>query len=836
MKTMKFDLDKINEYDIDKHSINKNKIIQILLTPFDDRSIEYLAELKTYLLKISKLPSKFFIEHIDESSYKQIIDSSLTTCEYKRIRYKKTVIYDINKEANYFYIILNGQVRLCKLNKLQKEINGMNYYHILLNYRKKKEYFLLKKTIDDNYYNYPVDYNDMNNIEKILLKLHLMKLEYENDSNYPPDFLENLIRNLGISLSNFGLETYGQVLKRKNEEIMALNAKFINEKKSTKCKKLIEYSVYDARNHSFNNEKMLKEKLKYISPDVCRKYYFFLSEAHENVIYYEFGEEKDISKNDYFGDFENNKYIHRAYSLSDNLELFCMHIDIYKDFLKHERSKIIDSQVTFLLSNFFFEKIKREYFTKNYFHLFETVSYHINQIVVKENEKVDYIYFIKNGTVKLISNRSILETHIIIDLIKNIFNKNNEEKKKSDNNNINYKNYCFKNNLDLLGKEINIKHMKHLITYQRNQCIGFECFYYGVNYLYTAIAMSKEVKIYRIKIKHLIEILNNKGENSLKELGKKAEKKINLLLERFTLINNDLMKFYDRKLINKSKSDREKYIFKSPEIIKDIKNNNNIEDKNNDKLILIKKIFRNKIKKKTNRNMGNRKFSKITNYANLNYQNNISKSNKKLKYNFSEIKDKKNILKSSYNSKTSKKFMRLKSFENIIYKKIMDKEYNTLNLFELSNDKNNSINKNKTLESLSPITKNKNLLFSSPKYAQKKILYDKSLKNKNISKIFDDSLFKDLSYNYNSFNYNFKYDFRKTFNANKKVFKYSIFDYIASPSQRKNNINMNKCINGLNINQSINNNKLNKINNYDFPNIKTLIIKNQINENKTKIL
>ena len=149
MKTMKFDLDKINEYDIDKHSINKNKIIQILLTPFDDRSIEYLAELKTYLLKISKLPSKFFIEHIDESSYKQIIDSSLTTCEYKRIRYKKTVIYDINKEANYFYIILNGQVRLCKLNKLQKEINGMNYYHILLNYRKKKEYFLLKKTIDD---------------------------------------------------------------------------------------------------------------------------------------------------------------------------------------------------------------------------------------------------------------------------------------------------------------------------------------------------------------------------------------------------------------------------------------------------------------------------------------------------------------------------------------------------------------------------------------------------------------------------------------------------------------------------------------------------------------
>ena len=503
VKTMKLDLDKIDEYDIDKHSINKNKIIQILLTPFDDRSIEYLAELKTYLLKISKLPSKFFIEHIEESSYKQIIDSSLITCEYKRIRYKNTIIYDINNEANYFYIILTGQVKLCKLNKLQKEMNGMNYYQILLNYRNKKEYYLLKKTIEDNYYNYPVDYNDMQNIEKKLIKLNLMKLEYENYLNYSPDFLENLIQNLGSSLSSFGLETYREVIKKKNEEILALNVKFLNEKEYGKCQKLIEYSVYDARNHSFSNQKIIMEKLKYISPDTCRKYYFFLREVIENIIYYEFEEEKDLNTNDYFGDFENNKYIQRAYSLSDNLELFCMHIDIYKDFLRHERSKIIDSQVSFLLNNFFFKKINRDLFTKNYFNLFEIVSYNMNQIIVKENEKVDYIYFIKNGTVKLISNRSILETHIIIDLIKNIFNKNNEEKNNdSHNNKNNYKNYSFKNNLDLLGKEINIKHNKHLITYQSNQCIGFECFYYGVNYLYTAIAMSKEVKIYRIKIKH----------------------------------------------------------------------------------------------------------------------------------------------------------------------------------------------------------------------------------------------------------------------------------------------------------------------------------------------
>ena len=154
-------------------------------------------------------------------------------------------------------------------------MNGHNYYQILLNYRNKKEYYLLKKTIDDNFYNYPVDYNDMQNIEKILLKLNLMKLEYENDMNYPPDYIENLIKSLGSSLSYFGLESYAEVIKKKNEEIIAINNKLIKEKKSGKCQKLIEYNIYDARNHSFNIQKFLKEKLKYISPDTCRKYYFF---------------------------------------------------------------------------------------------------------------------------------------------------------------------------------------------------------------------------------------------------------------------------------------------------------------------------------------------------------------------------------------------------------------------------------------------------------------------------------------------------------------------------------------------------------------------------------
>jgi hypothetical protein len=139
-------------------------------------------------------------------------------------------------------------------------------------------------------------------------------------------------------------------------------------------------------------------------------------------------------------------------------------------------------------------------------------------------------HLVNVGAIDIPDIENISKLNRIMNMLKN--NKD-EDKKKNDNidnndNNINNnKKYILKNNLDFLGKEINLKHYRHLITYQSNQCIGFECFYYGLNYLYTAIAVSKEVKIYRIKIKHLIEVLNDKGENCLRDFCKKSEKKMN---------------------------------------------------------------------------------------------------------------------------------------------------------------------------------------------------------------------------------------------------------------------------------------------------------------------
>ena len=120
---------------------------------------------------------------------------------------------------------------------------------MLLEYRNKCENYLLKKTIDDNFHNFPVEINDMKILDKIMVKLNLMKLESDEDPNIDPDYLEFLLRYYGNTLDDFGLETYQELINKKNEKISKHN-QTLKEQKKDKTEPLLEYTIYDARLHS----------------------------------------------------------------------------------------------------------------------------------------------------------------------------------------------------------------------------------------------------------------------------------------------------------------------------------------------------------------------------------------------------------------------------------------------------------------------------------------------------------------------------------------------------------------------------------------------------------
>jgi hypothetical protein len=94
--------------------------------------------------------------------------------------------------------------------------------------------------------------------------------------------------------------------------------------------------------------------LNYIKSDVIFFYSFLISEDKYQIIYYKFIDYKNISTNDYFGDFESNKYIHRVISTSDELELFLMKNDIYLEFMKIQKKKNKIGANQFFITKFFF--------------------------------------------------------------------------------------------------------------------------------------------------------------------------------------------------------------------------------------------------------------------------------------------------------------------------------------------------------------------------------------------------------------------------------------------------------------------------------------------------
>ena len=90
-------IEDIEEMIIDKHFIKKDKIVQILVIPPDERTEEQNAIIQSYILDISDISKKFANENIEENDYKEIITNSINTCQYKLVKSFGNLIYNINE-------------------------------------------------------------------------------------------------------------------------------------------------------------------------------------------------------------------------------------------------------------------------------------------------------------------------------------------------------------------------------------------------------------------------------------------------------------------------------------------------------------------------------------------------------------------------------------------------------------------------------------------------------------------------------------------------------------------------------------------------------------------
>ena len=836
----------LSSIEYDARNVTKDKIISILSLPLEKRTLSQKTMLTFFVSNVSKLPQKFIKEHIDKASYNNIINLSEPSFSYKLILNKNSLVYEVNDIANYFYIILNGSAKIIKLEKYVNEMNAHEFYTLLMNYKKQNELRLLEKTIKENYHIFPIELKDLNILEKIYLKVLIIR----HEEKYSDEPIENIVKKVGLQLSDFWIITYREELEKRNNEINEENNLLILEKKMHLIKGMIQYNYEKEKEKNRENRKKLKKLLKNITTDLTIQYSFLANEGKSSILYFKFLEYNNISQNDYFGDIKNEKYIHRVISTSDELELLLMRNDIYVEFMKNQKYKIKTDQINFLTQNFFFSSINKFLFEKLYYDLFEYENYKMNDIILKENTKVEYLYFIQKGKIDLISNKSVIENHLIINIIYDILLK---QRKKYKNNTVNDKylklySSSYIQNFQEIDKEIYINKKNNLMIYQENQCIGHECFFYGFNYLYTAVAKSGIVEVYKIGVDKLMKIIKDKNNIVYNEFIRKSWESLLLFYKLIINLNTNLLRYYHKnktKENDKNKEDKEndnKDIFIindknkmnnsttfNSEIIKSnlinmekkIETNNFLIEDNSPKYKFLPILSKSQnirsfsynsdenIDKNNNVNEQTIKLEKlpINNIKNSslyisnsnrtsNSSNNISNIN--LKYKFKNLNFNSIIISNNANEKKIKPI-----FENSLLRKLRQENTNSINLFNLSRNVFNSkdIDTNRDNKSTTIIT------FDFP--IQQQYKYSLSVKNS------EDTKYKSIDYDncdilskrnkkyiefnkyykfYSSEFYSkkdfikniFKYNNKQTILTNKKLLKYGILDTIRPKIKNKN--------------------------------------------------
>ena len=820
---------------IDTNSLTFEKLIQIL-QKHKEKNLTEISVLKYFCLRKTNLITKFTEDKLDEASYDLILSISLSS-SFLKIFNRDDLIINIGQPCTNLFIVLKGKAAAFGIKKYHLEVTGYEYFILLKNLKNNDDMHLIEKIILENNRIYPIDIEDMENLEKIVLKIYLSS-KFKRAS---PKYLEDILNRVGMKLSDFELESYLDMVEKKHaKEIKEQEdvdwGSLTEEEKIEKYKELDIYNVNDAWNYTLLIEKKILDQLNYIDIELMKKYTFLTKMINEEMItYYKCEIINEIEENEYFGNSENGEYLNKVVSLSDDLNVMCIKADLYNEYVRRVNSKIIGSQINFLLDNFYFHPLYKGFFEKYYFKYFELVEYKLKQIIVKENDPIDYIYFIKSGSAKLTSTRSIAENHILIELIKNILlksNKGNMKEIKSEINNL-YNNVT--NHLEYFSNDMKIKNRVHIMTLQSNNCIGSECMYYGFKYLYSAEVISEKVELYKISIDKIMRIINDKTSPVFYYYCQYSEQNLKLFFNRLTRINNMLLAN-----LNKSKIRQFGDIFNlNVENFQESIYKNDIKFTNKKDILSFEtlkqnshKIIKDKLKSRNKlinlQNLESSKDKKNLDSNNLNSKIFITQKPKTPYY--TKINRKKLLLRKEKEKSENKDDLTQKIIENL-------KRNNTLNLFPLPKDKNKDMTshikffdykenleklrekeeirarkglillekkeknqmeklKNETFAMFNSINlslgKKRNLVIHSGQNQdqEEKNFYDSFSSNNNIFNLYNRNIFKKnkmimTSLYKNKFSEyfdiklgakNFKYDLSKTLLSNKKKFEYSIFD------------------------------------------------------------
>lgn len=341
----------------------KNCITE-LNKPNEERNIEVVESyLKTLTPFIQMLKQ-------DISKFTDILNQ---ICKLVRLHQcpTNTLIIRNGEKGNDFYIILEGRAAVLGLKLANYSMTENEYITHLLKLRKNNEIDLLKQCIQLNNLTYPI-----------------------GDENFD------------VFIKNVAYQKSKGTIYQDNPEIIA------------KTKEALKY----LRSHQSDIEKensamAVEDYINMNKVDVYTYIKFGDESKKKNVVIPNYEVVNTIEQGQTFGDIAlesaNNKRTASIITI-ENCSFGVVNKNDYFSFLKNVNTKNRKKFFSVIFSYNIFQNISRYVFEKKYYNFFKYQKCERNQMLVRENEKNETIFFTLNGEYEISTNRNIVEVNNLI--------------------------------------------------------------------------------------------------------------------------------------------------------------------------------------------------------------------------------------------------------------------------------------------------------------------------------------------------------------------------------------------------------------------------------------
>ena len=502
--------------ELEKYNILE--VIQKFRIPPENRTVEDLYITKNFILQ-----TKLIEHYMEELNNDKRMIENLATFFGLEFRYQKfeknETIYKIDDYADNFYMILLGKVNILKVEPKVVKKTGYDYFCYIMNLKKNNERYRYKMCVEENNKVYPISLDE--------------------DDLLPYFFLYFILEDIkeGKNIDNFNKIL--QIINIRPKELGLVESK-INS---------MEYIL--------DKEKSITKKIRNFPKDKIKEYKFIYDKkVKKDVTLYEYVKIKSIDALSYFGNESIELGTNRTETVvcAETTELIYIINKLYITNILPKKAIIIEKRTAFLGKNYLFNKITPKKFVKKYYNLFTLETYLKGDVLFEENGDLEYIYFIKEGHVNLLTTKSILEMEMFINEInkklkqvQNIFNNNNNSEDE--------KNIVFYNNIKSSTIEL-FEHIKKrekikIFILKENEDAGLVSYLLGIGPLLTGIVDSRKAVIYKIKKDDLTGIFK-KEKLCFYELINRVEDKLKVISQRFYEINNIKLSMADKKIMEEN--------------------------------------------------------------------------------------------------------------------------------------------------------------------------------------------------------------------------------------------------------------------------------------------